>query len=446
MRVPVRLWLAAVVSVVAWRAEAQTEIHVRDGPGLRQAAAQAKPGTRIALAPGEYPGGFYFAGLKGEPDKPIIIAAADPGNPPLIRGGGSGMHLVDPAYVELHHLTLTGATGNGLNIDDGGSYDTPAHHLVLRGLKVTDVGPEGNRDGIKLSGVCDFRVEGCTIERWGTGGSAIDMVGCHRGVIEGNLFRHTALAGNTGVQAKGGTSGVAIRRNRFEDAGDRAVNIGGSTGLQFFRPPLKPGAEHCEARDIRVEGNTFIGSRAPVAFVGVDGSVVRFNTLYRPRRWALRILQETREPGFVPSRRGEFCDNLIVFRSDEWSGGGVNIGPHTAPHTFKFARNFWYCLNDAPRTKSLLKLPAEETDGLYGKDPLLRDPEKGDLRLQPSSPASKVGAEALALGQTAERAAESALSDSLSLAETARALDAYPPRWEFGDERAKIMASLDKRQ
>jgi hypothetical protein len=36
------------------------------------------------------------------------------------------------------------------------------------------------------------------------------------------------------------------------------------------------------------------------------------------------------------------------------------------------------------------------------------------------------------------------VSDSMSLAEIARALEAYPPRWEFGDQRAAIMASLDK--
>lgn len=36
------------------------------------------------------------------------------------------------------------------------------------------------------------------------------------------------------------------------------------------------------------------------------------------------------------------------------------------------------------------------------------------------------------------------LSDSMSLGEIARALEAYPPRWEFGDQRAAIMASLDR--
>src|SRR6185436_17236812 len=122
------------------------------------------------------------------------------------------------------------------------------------------------------------------------------------------------------------------------------------TGLQFFRP--KP--QGYEARAIRVEGNTFIGSDAPVAFVGVDGAVVRFNTIYRPHKWALRILQETHAPGFVPSRGGVFEDNVVVFRLEGWIEGGVNIGPGTAPATFRFARNAWYCEDRPERSRPSL--------------------------------------------------------------------------------------------
>lgn len=381
--------LAVLLGVHGAAAEAIT---VRDADGLRRAVAQAKPGARILLAPGEYPGGFMFTNLRGKPGNPIVIAAADPKNPPVIRGGGEGMHLSGPAYVELHNLTFTGATGNGLNVDDGGSYDTPAHHILLRGLRVSDVGPRGNHDGLKLSGVDDFRVENVTLER--IGGQGVDMVGCHRGVIEGCTFR-AFPEDAAGVQAKGGSAGIVIRRCRFENAGARAVNAGGSTGLEFFRPPLRTEGDgpHAEARDIRVEGCTFIGSDAPIAFVGVDGAVVRFNTIYRPRRWAIRILQETRAPGFVPSRNGVFTDNLIAFRSDEWSEGGVNVGSGTAPQTFAFARNFWFCLDNPARSRP--HLPTAETNGVYGKDPGFRDAERADLRPRPGSPAAGTGASAL---------------------------------------------------
>jgi hypothetical protein len=216
------------------------------------------------------------------------------------------------------------------------------------------------------------------------------MVGCHRGVVESCTFRHPESA--NAVQAKGGCASVTVRRCRFDDAGQRAVNIGGSTGLEFFRPPLD-NPPFAEARDVVVEGCTFSGSDAPVAFVGVDGAVVRFNTIYMPRRWAMRILQETTAEGFVPCRKGEFRGNIVVFRSDRWSEGGVNVGGGTDAASFRFEGNVWYCADAPARSKP--KLPTEEKGGTHGTDPKLADPEKGDLRLKKGSPAHAAGAEAL---------------------------------------------------
>ena len=341
-----------------------------NGPAeLRGTVAAAKPGTRLLLAGGNYGGGFHFTNLRGEENQPIIIAAADPNQPPVFQEANTGLQLSNPAYVELHGLKFTKLAQNGLNIDDGGNpTNASARGVVLRGLHVSDIGSDGNHDGIKLSGLWDFRVIGCTIERWGTrGGSAIDMVGCHRGTIEGCVVRHNdpEPPNCTGIQAKGGSSDLVIARNRFEHAGGRSVNIGGSTGLKFFRPGLAEGQEHAEARNLRIEGNTFIGSAAPVAFVGVDGASVRFNTIERPARWAVRILQENKSMGFVPCRNGEFTDNTILFESTRWSEGGVNIGSGTAPATFKFARNWWYCSDNPERSRP--RLPTPEVDGTMGR-------------------------------------------------------------------------------
>ena len=374
-------WVASLLGGVlligsaAW-SRAGEWIDVGDDASLRQALSAAGPGTRIRIAPGEYRPGIHVRGLQGTPEEPIVIEGADPHDPPRFHGGSTGWQLSDCAHVTLRHLAVSGQSQNGINIDDGGTYDTPSRHLRLEHLHVSRVGPRGNRDGIKLSGVVDFVICECTIEGWG--GQAIDMVGCHRGLIERCRFvGRDGFSQGAGPQAKGGSSEIVIRQCLFLDAGQRAINIGGSTGLAYFRPQGAP----YEARDITVEGCQFVGSTAPLAFVGVDGATVRYNTIYRPERWVLRILQETTEPGFVACRHGVFERNLIVYRRDQISTV-VNIGPHTAAETFRFADNFWFC-EDRPAA-SRPEWPAAESGGVYGIDPQLEAPAQH--RLRPRNP------------------------------------------------------------
>ncbi|MFI5384588.1 MAG: right-handed parallel beta-helix repeat-containing protein [Fimbriimonadales bacterium] len=376
--------LAGFVFAVCSLASGQT-VRVRDLGSLRAAVAQAKPGARILIEPGDY-AGLYMTDLHGTASAPIVIGGADPANPP---------HFVAPiqfqsvSYIEFRDFAIVGASGNAIGVDDGGKRESPAHHITLRNLQIADV-PGGGSNGIKLAGVDDFRIERCTVERWG--GCAVDMVGCHRGVIESCRFEK---GGGVGVQAKGASADVTVRRCAFADYGGRGVNIGGSTGIPYFRPPLEkvpPGSRY-EAKDIVVEGCTFLRGGAPVAFAGADGATVRFNTIVDPEHWALRILQETSTPDFVPSRKGVFEDNLVVFRSAGWAEGGVNIGPGTAPQTFRFIRNWWFCSDRPDRSKPTL--PTAEQGGVVGRDPQLRDPEHGDVGVNPGSPASKVGAHAL---------------------------------------------------
>jgi Right handed beta helix region len=353
---------------------------------LMEAVRTAKPGTKILVAPGTYAGGLSFNNLKGEAGKPIILAAADPQNPPVIDGGASGLHFTDPAYVELHDLVISKSHGNGLNIDDGGSYDTPAHHVVLRRIVVRDIGSDANHDGLKLSGLDDFLLEQCLVERWGKRGSAIDLVGCHRGVIRGCTIRKGDPASANGVQMKGGSRDISLIQCRFENAGGRGVNLGGNTGLPYFRP--KP--QGYEAKDITVEDCTFVGSMAPVAFVGIDGALVQHNTFYRPTRWLLRILQENQAAMFAPCRNGRFQNNIVVFRAGDVASV-VNVGGKTSPETFEFAGNFWYCEDRPERTQRIIQLPTAETDGIYGQDPEFKNAAKGDFELKPGSPAKIAG-------------------------------------------------------
>jgi hypothetical protein len=71
----------------------------------------------------------------------------------------------------------------------------------------------------------------------------------------------------------------------------------------------------------------------------------------------------------------------------------VNVGPGTAPESFEFARNYWFCIDDPERSRP--QLPVAEKDPAGGVDPLFRDAENGDLRLAEKSPARAHGADAL---------------------------------------------------
>jgi hypothetical protein len=330
---------------------------VSDDAALRRALRDAKPGDTLRIAPGTYSGGLY-AEIRGTENRRITIEATDPKNPPLIKGGGNGMQLARAGFITVRNLHFQGATDNGMNIDDGGT-DTRALGIIVEGVVVEDIGPKGNHDGIKLSGLKDFAVRDCTVAGWG--GNAIDLVGCSDGVIERCTVRgKDGFEQATGPQLKGGTSNVTIRHCLFDHAGSRAVNAGGSTGLQFFRPK----DAGYEAKDLTIENNVFVGSEAPIAFVGVDGTVFRHNTIVDPEKWIMRILQETTGERFAPCRNVLFERNLIVYTKAVRVT--VNIGPNTAPETFKFSDNWWYC-TDAPASKP--SLPTPEKNGVYGKDP-----------------------------------------------------------------------------
>ncbi|MDX9760094.1 MAG: right-handed parallel beta-helix repeat-containing protein [Bacteroidota bacterium] len=347
---------------------------------LEAAAAAAQPGDTILYRSGTHAGGAYVASLQGRPDAWITITGEAGA---LIQGGNNAFQLTDPAYLRITRLAFDGQTGNGLNIDDGGSSATPAHHLLIEECAWRGIGATGNNDMLKMSGVDSFTVRHCSFVNGSPGGSMIDMVGCHFGVFEGNRFEN---AGSNCIQAKGGTQYITIRRNRFWRGGQRAINIGGSTGLEFFRPIDAP----FEASHILVHSNIFTGAVAPIAFVGAVNCAVTHNTIFLPEKWAVRILQETTGARFLPCGDNTFINNLVVI-DNRAASPTFNIGPDTAPESFQFRNNLWFNVENTswagPNT------PTPNIDAIIGRDPLLRAPAPvdGDFSLRDGSPAIGAG-------------------------------------------------------
>ena len=182
-----RAWCATIALACSSAAAAQSTspIVVHDATELARALTSLVAGTTLRIASGEYTGGRSVSGIAN-----LTVEAADPAKAPRFVGGTTAGHFSKCPGRTLRNLSVSGQTGNGINIDDGGE-----------------------------------------------SGQGIDLVGCHRVLIdECRLSGKDGFTQSAGVQAKGGSSDVVIEDCRFTDAGARPINAGGSTGLEYFRP------------------------------------------------------------------------------------------------------------------------------------------------------------------------------------------------------------------
>jgi hypothetical protein len=341
------------------------------------ALGQATPGTRIRIAAGTYGAIGSFSNLQGTAQAPIALV----GEGAVIvdtAQAAQALHLSDPRYVVIQGITVQNTAPHGINIDDGGDYSTPAQYVVLRNMTFRNIGTGGNNDCLKLSGVDRFYIEGSAFSGCNQG-EAIDMVGCHDGVITGNRFFDLPM---NGVQTKGGSADVLIHGNRFTNISQRSINAGGSTGAPYYRPL---NTTH-EAARIQMVANLFerTGS-APVAFVGCDTCVFANNTIIEPGTYLARILEEN--TALTAGANGYFINNIIVLNTSG-RGSVVNVGAGTQPATYTFGSNLWYSLDNAGYTGPTYGggVPAE-TGAIIQQDPRL----DSGRRPQPGSPAIGAG-------------------------------------------------------
>ena len=341
---------------------------------LSQAVKTAIAGDTILFRAGVYPGGEYISNLKGTNNKKIYIIAEN--NDVLIKGGNTAWQISDPENLLIKGFRFEGQSANGVNIDDAGTYNTPATYIDIIDCKFGKINASGNNDLLKLSGIDNLKIENCEFYDASAGGSMIDMVGCHNVEIYDNSFVN---AGSNAIQAKGGTKDVIIQRNYFNKCGQRAINIGGSTGLEFFRPLNA----NYESANIYVYSNIFIGSIAPIAYVGTINSEVINNTIINPEKWVIRILQENTNEGFAKCSNNSFINN-VVYHGNNAANPSVNIGGNTMPETFIFSNNVWYNHEDTYWAGP--NLPTSDKNFIYA-DPLFNDYLNKDFSLKANSPA-----------------------------------------------------------
>jgi hypothetical protein len=137
-----------------------------------------------------------------------------------------------------------------------------------------------------------------------------------------------------------------------------------------------------EAANLEVYSNIFIGSDAPVVFVGCINSKVINNTIYKPNRWVIRILQENANSRFVQCGENTFSNNLIQYGNLRTE---TNAGGNTRPGTFRFSGNFWFDFSAVQPHLPLI--PVNDSTIVFGLNPGFMDAENGNFRLKKDSPA-----------------------------------------------------------
>ena len=148
-------------------------------------------GDTITIHQGVYPGNVSIVNLLGNADNWIYIISA-PGEKVIFQGSANAWQVTDAAYLVIKGIIFQQQTSNGLNIDDGGTYNTPSHHIVFDSCVFQDINATGNNDLLKMSGIDFFEIKNSRFLNGSSGGSGIDMVGCHEGIITGN---HCGAAG-----------------------------------------------------------------------------------------------------------------------------------------------------------------------------------------------------------------------------------------------------------
>jgi hypothetical protein len=352
----IRTVLLQVLYFVAY-GENLDRVHlVKNEDELRTVLKNIQNGSTVRMAPGEYYGGYEVRNISD-----LTIEAADSSRSPWIQGGAYAFHFSGCRNLTVRSLNFRGQTGNGINVDEGGVEMEMCTGVRLEKLRIEDIGPEGNHDAIKCSGLKDFQINQCRLSGWG--GQGIDCVGCHDGQIsECEFIGKQGFSASAAIQTKGGSQRIQIDRCRFKDAGQRALNLGGSTGKPFFRPQ----GALWEASEITVRRNRIEGSMCAVAFVGVRNALFEENTILFPTKWIFRSLQENRDSGFSGSQSVSVSRNVIVFRRSEIQTE-INVGSGASLEQLSFSRNKWYAEDQPSRSKPSMNI--REMGGSYGVDP-----------------------------------------------------------------------------
>ena len=361
-----------------------------------KAISKAEPGTAVRIMPGTYTTSIYTEKLYGTEENPIWIGGIPGQERPVFDG--AGVQIVKGAYIIIHDLEvkdIAGATGTGIHVNDGGDIKWPSetHHFIFRNLYVHDI----TYQNFKFAGLSYSWIFDCEVS-WETLGQSagLDYVGCHYTTIAYNYFHD--LKG-VGIQLKGGSFEADIYGNLFINAGARAINMGGSTGEQFFRPYLVKDGTMYEGRYLRAYSNIFIGGGSTFSFVCSTDCYAVNNTVIRPKNQIFRILNEDGGNHLKLGNNGRphnnTVSNNIFYYGNDLTGEAINISFELTKDdkkSFIMQNNLFYNADNKSASRPY-NIGDFKHDGTIAKDPLFEDVLNNNFDLASDSPAAAAGSE-----------------------------------------------------
>jgi hypothetical protein len=259
-------------------------------PTLGEAFADARAGDHILLESGTHlQSGNLAISRSGTPASWIQIKAA-PDAGPIIDLNSAGEFRISGSYISLQDVDIRNGGGNNLHIAPD---TTDVHHVHVADTVIHDLawGPGAaikiNRNNPAGAAVGTICLEGNDVSE-AISNAIIDGVGVDGAVVIGNDIHDNAV-GSHGIFFKGGSADILIEGNVIRGIrGNAALQLGGSTGAQFWNPlyPAWEGVDQTARNNVITDFDD-----SAVEIRGVDGVSVYNNTIVTQSSFAIFRLQ-----------------------------------------------------------------------------------------------------------------------------------------------------------
>lgn len=334
---------------------------ISEGEDWTYVANEAKPGDEIILMPGVHVA-VSLENLHGSAKAPITIRALDESHSATIEAKRIGLELVNPRFVIVQDVIITGATINGLVIKPGSTRNpatTPPSgeaeeseaastppgptSITLRRVRIEKTGPEGLRHAAVITGVDSLRLDQCVFDGWG--GCAVELRASSNVRIEHCTFTgrddHSQM---WGIRARSDCDLVSVNRCTFTRAAATCIQFGGKTELNELVLPAGPTPEPASLYQVSrssIQHCLFVDSFCPVHFGNVDGITMRYNTVVRPKPWIISVVDDDDPTVLAPSRNILIGENIFVFDPAALTKLS-NIGLPADVTVLRLEENLWW--------------------------------------------------------------------------------------------------------